>query len=267
MLRHTRRAGLLIAAVAAAALVLPATQAGARGGPPNTDEGAGNNLSVPTYFVPSTTGAPALRTPCPTAFVAASGSTALYNGIAYYLQKTDAVWSAECSFKDSESVTATWGANLTNDRVLKAGRPIRVEMALTTDEIGLGYFVENLTPDVPDRLATYGTQGGAGANMSYMVWASGATLTISQVGGNQVYTDTFTAEVNSTGKVVYGYNWGTGSSPKATAGTYTLTFTVPDAITITGLGADEGIPNAVFTDHTTVVTVVVGAGGGGGGQH
>jgi hypothetical protein len=247
------------------AMIVPAGHAGAKGGPPNTEEGLGNNLSVPTYFVPSTTGAPALRMLCPTEVVAASGPTAVYNEIAYYLQKTEAVWSAECDNLTEASVTAAWGANLTNDRAIRAGKPIRVEMALLSADSGTGFDVVNLTPDLPDRNSTYGTTGVA-RSMDYMVWAAGATLTIEQDGGAQVYSGPFTTEVNSTGKVVYGYNWGTGgrtTAPKP--GTYVLTFTVPTTITITG-NVDEGVVNTSFTAQTSTVTINVTAGGGGGGH-
>jgi hypothetical protein len=256
---------VLIAVVAAAALVIPATQAGAKGGPPTTDEGLGNNLSVPTYFVPDTSSAPALRTACPTEVVPASGPTAVYNEIAYYLQKTEALWSAACSNSAAESVTAQWGSNLTNDRALRAGRPIRVEMALLSGDTGMGYTVVNLTPELSDRASTYGTRG-VPEPMSYMVWAAGAHLTIVKDGSTTpIYDGVFTAEINSTGKVVYGFNWGTkGKESAPTAGTYTLTFTVPVGTTITG-NVDEGVLQTTFTAQTSTVTINITAGGGGGG--
>jgi hypothetical protein len=257
----TRAAGLVAGLVTAALLVVPAVQAGAAKGGPPAEEGLGNNLSVPTYFVPSTVGAPALRTACPTGAVDPTGTTALFNNIEYWLQKTDAVWSAECSNADLASVTASWGSNLTNDRAIKAGKPIRVEMALLSGDTGIGYEVVNLTPDLPDRQSTYGTLG-VPASMAYMVWAAGAELRIQAVGAaTPIYNGAFTSEINSTGKVIYGYNWGIkGKTSAPTPGTYELTFTVPAATTITG-NVDEGVVNTTFTAQTSTVTINVAAGG------
>ena len=62
-----------------------------------------------------------------------------------------------------------------------------------------------------------------------------------------------TAEINATGKVVYGYNLRV-----TTAGQYEITFVIP-SVTITGVNGGG------FTDHTVTLVITVGGGGGGGG--
>jgi hypothetical protein len=251
--------------LAAAVLVLGAGPATAAGGPPpghggGGEETLGNNLSVPAIFVPSTAGAPTLRTPCPTDAVAASGPTATYDGIAYYLQQTEAIWSAECTTASAASVQAKWGDNLLNGRALKTGSPIRVEMALLSDVTATGYTVLKLTDEL-DRYATYGTDG-VQVELGARVWDAAAHLRIVSATGVVVYDGPITAEINATGSVVYGYNWGIKKSTTTASGTYTLTFSVSDATTITAAPAGEaGVTG--FTAHSAWVTVVVGGGGGG----
>lgn len=240
----------------------------AAGGPPPGGGGEvetlGNNLSVPTIFVPSTAGAPALRTACPTASVAASGPTATYGDVAYYLQKTTAVWSAECSTADSATVTAKWGDNLLNGMPIKAGKPIRVEMGLLTDLVGQGFTVVNLTPDLADRVSTYGTDGTV-TGLTTRVWDAGARLAIRSGSGALVYEGAMSAEINSTGSVVYGYNWGVKGKSLPQPGTYQLTFSVSDATTIIAVPSGEGAVVS-FGPHVATVDVVVSATTGGGGR-
>ena len=250
----------LAALALVAAMAVPVGTVGAKGGPP-AGESLGNNLSVPTHFI----GTPltALRTACDGLIHEPTGPTV--DG--YYLQKTEAIWGAQCDTVTAADVTAQWGANLTNGRDLKAGRPIRVEMALVAADQGLGYFVENLTPTLPDRQATYGIPELAEPyDFAYLVYVPGATLTIEQVGGTGPVTVSMTAEINSTGKVVYGYNWGIKNTGSPTTGTYELTFTVPaDTATITGVAPGE-VNNTTFDAVSTTVTINIVGGGGGGGK-
>jgi hypothetical protein len=241
-----------------AALAFPMGAAGAKGGPP-AGESLGNNLSVPTHFI----GPPlaAVRTACDGLLHTPTGPSV--DG--YYLQQTEATWGGQCDSITTATVTASWGANLTNGRDLRAGRPIRVEMALFAADSGQGYTVLNLTPELLDRNATYGIPVGAVAEtFPYMVYVPGATLTIQLVGGTAT-TYPLSAEINSTGKVVYGFNWGTTGAISVLPGTYVLTFTVP-AGTATISGVDPGeAGNTGYTSTTATVTINVVAGGGGGG--
>ena len=260
----------------------PGTGGGGGGQVPGGEETLGNNLSQPTYFVGGTTGAPTLRLPCTSEAVAPDSSDPTSTQFpGYYLQKTLADWTAACSSPTAASVTAKWGDNLLNGRALKAGKPIRVEMNLIeadagADDVadtGTGFLVENLTPTLPDRMATYGTRGVAATDLpgGVFAWTAGAMLTIYEAGTTNmvVSTRSFSAEINSTGKVVYGFNWGTASGvPAAVAGTYDIVFSLPDnsGVTVSAVAAGE----AGVVDHTaktaTVTVVVSGGGGSGGGK-
>lgn len=229
------------------------------------EETLGNNLSVPAVFVPGTGGAPTLRLGCPPGPIAPDGpQSATFPG--YWLQKTAATWSAACATRGSASVVADWGDNLTRSTTLKAGMPIRVEVGLLTTTDLTGFVITNLTPDQLDRLATYGTDGsilGASA-LGTRVWDSDAWLRI-QKDGVTIHEARMTAEINSMGAVVYGYNWGIkGRSNTPATGDYVLTFTVSGATSITGL-TDGGAANPpTFTDHSTSLGVRIAKGTGGG---
>ncbi len=269
-----RITGLTRAAMlAAAVLVLGAGPAMAAGGPPpgvggggGEVETLGNNLSTPTIFVPSVAGAPALRTTCPTALVAATGPTALYDGIAYYLQKTEAVWSAECSEAATATVTAKWGDNLLSGMAIKAGKPIRVEMTLLAGTTGSGFDVLKLTDEL-DRYADYGTTGVVNTAMATRVWDAGAHLTIVDTGtGLANYDGPITAEINSTGSVVFGYNWGVKGISLPQPGTYLLTFSTSPATAISAYADGAAIQDLGDDGSSTSILVVVSAKSGGGGR-
>lgn len=248
----------------------------ARGGPPpgaeeEPTEGA-NSLSVPAIFVPDTTGAPTLNFPCGTAVAPSEVVTNLTTYFAaplapapagdYYIQG-EAKWQASCATDaDGLDVGAEWGDNL-QSAPLKQGTPIRVEIGLLASDLlaepaasMTGFMIYKLTDEL-DRYATYGTLGvGQTPYSEVRVWDSGVHLTIA--GPMVVYDGPFTAEVNSTGRVVYGYNWA-----KPVAGTYTITVSAPG---VTIVSADGG---TIADAHTVTITVNVasqsGGGGGGGG--
>lgn len=244
------------------------------------EETLGNNLSVPAVFVPSagSDGAPALRAgECAGAKSPTGPVSSQFPG--YYLQKTEATWQADCSVASSVSVVANWGDNLTSRPVLSSQQPIRVEIALdhTPAAPMRGYVVEKLTPDIEDRLATYGTKGAATNFTTVRVFDSGARLRIERTDGpgGVVYDGPISAEINSAGALVYGYNWGVkGKNTRAVPGTYRITFTSSRA-TITGVDASDSA-KASFTSRTSSLTVTIsssagkkggsgGSGGSGGG--
>ncbi|MFK5633193.1 MULTISPECIES: hypothetical protein [unclassified Ornithinimicrobium] len=239
-------------------------------GPPvggEAEEVVSNNLSVPAVFVPSI--GMTLKYPCDAAVLPIGGTTAfpelpasenLPQGVTagdYYVQGEDA-WQAGCTtaLANTVAVGADWGDNLVS-APLKARTPIRVEMGLLADT-GLypftGFTVVKLTDEL-DRYATYGTVGVAvNPYPEVRVWDAGAQLKIERTDGLIVYSGDFTAEINSTGRVVYGYNW-----QKPLAGDYVITFTAPN-LTITTTDAGS----IVSTDTVTkAVTVAAKAGGGG----
>lgn len=252
----------------------------AKKGPPGGEE-AGNNLSIPAIFVPDASGGPALRVPCGTYAVpgwdGALPST-VYDG--YWLQKTTATWSADCATAVTASVLADWGDNLTTRPTVAAGKPVRVEVSLLDPAaVGMGGFmITNLTPELADRLATYGTRGvpedafttgDSGAPLT-RVFDTGATLTIELLDAASVrgqgpvdlaYTVIFdgpmTAEINSSGAVIYGYNWGSkGRKNTPAPGTYRITFRTV-ATTIIGITDTAGQNVPTWDATSTSVTVVL----------
>lgn len=282
MKRRTFLAAIASAAMVAAMFGSTAMAKGPGGGPgggngggggPPTGEEFGNSLSVPALFVPGLAGAPPLAFgTCGEATapedvvtnVASTFSAPLAPAPAgdYYVQKEDK-WQAECATADAGTVavTADWGDNLTS-APLKAGTPIRTEIGLLVNDgaaLGMtGYTVWKLTNEL-DRLATYGTRGAADRNDAFAevrAWDAGARLKIVRDDEFVVYDGAFVAEINSTGRVVYGYNW-----QKPLAGTYTITVSAPN-VAITGIADGD---NGSVVDGEAIITVVVAAKGGGGG--
>lgn len=282
-IRKAAARGALVALLAAAMMAPSAALAAP---PPGVgeEETLGNNLSVPAIFVPSVAGAPTLRVPCSATaqMPGADGvpSSALFPG--YWLQKTTATWGASCLEAASASVTADWGDNLTTAGSLTAGKPIRVEVGLLApDAVGLtGYAITNLTPALADRLATYGTRGaptdeyltGAAGAPVTRVWDSQTTIGIEQYVNSAwvpvVTTQPMIAEINSTGSVVYGFNWGSkGRKNTPAAGEYRATFTTSTATTIVAIADVAGVNVPTFTAHSTTLEFTLAPqnrGGGGG---
>ncbi|HEU4513326.1 MAG TPA: hypothetical protein VFR87_09495 [Nocardioidaceae bacterium] len=233
-------------------------------GPVSAAEEAGNNLSVPAIFVPSVgLAGPTCDATDNTLLPDPATVSTVYPG--YWIQGED-VWQADCMTAADNTITAgaEWGDNLTN-APLKAGTPIRTEIGLLADAATYpmtGFGVDKLTPELEDRYATYGTNDGSGI-ASYpevRVWNAGATLSIVSSAGLVVYDGPFTAEINSTGRVVYGYNW-----QKPLTGDYTITFHAPTVLLST---TDAGtlFDSDADGDYDSVkLTVTVGNKGGGGG--
>lgn len=276
-----RRSVTVIGAVTLAALLAVPGAALAKGGPPagaGAGKGGGggggappvteigNNLSVPAIFV----GGNPFSLVCDGPLIVPTGDPttgypddpALY----YYVQGVNK-WQAQCLSASAAIAAAEWGDNLTGDAKLSVGSPIRVEVGLNAGAQGLtGYFVEKLDEVALDREAPYGTlatavEGGFVANPVTVfpvnpetrVWAYGATMTVVGPGAN--ISQAATAEINATGRVVYGYNLRVTA-----AGVYTITFTFPN-VTISEADAGTVSGSSVSLD----ITVAGGGGGGGGG--
>lgn len=261
------------------ALMVTALFAGtvsAKKGPPGTiaaeEEEGSNNLSVPAIYVGSIgVGSPLCTVGDDSLDPAGQKGVLLPDGITvdhaeYYVQGV-ATWQADCDLVTGPvTATADWGDNLTG-APLKQGTPIRTEIGFLADvslvDAMPGYEVVKLDPDLLDRESHYGTLGVEVPDYPEVrVW-SPATLTIQLIDpatglpiGTPFYAGTFTAELNSTGRVVYGYNW-----LDPAGGTYLLTVSA-SGVNLTG--TDVGTVVSPTTVQLTV-TVADKAGGGGGG--
>ncbi len=296
----------LFAIVAVALMLIPASVAmAAKPASPPGHGGGGettltNNLSVPTIFVPGTG---TFNLTCPGGPTDPPGATdpiqeplTGYPVAGYYYVQGTHTWQAECTTAAANSVTAAvdWGDNL-EGTALKASTPIRVEVGLTDNSVNdmVGYHVIKLDPGASDKLSPYGTEAqsaSGGANpttfpITYTTTGESGTVTVTdyvrvydlnakfslynETTGTYVVAENtpMSDEINSTGKVVYGFNWGaTGKGVKTlpTAGTYLLKFYAPNvSLTVSG-------PNSTVSEdgHTATLRFVVNAknSGGGGGK-
>ncbi|MEZ5260741.1 MAG: hypothetical protein R2755_02960 [Acidimicrobiales bacterium] len=75
-----------------------------------------------------------------------------------------------------------------------------------------------------------------------------------------MYDGPFSAEINSTGRVVYGFNW-----QKPAAGAYTITFSAPN-VAVTGVDAGTIVDTHTITLDVNVALSAGRGGGGGGGN-
>lgn len=270
---HTfrRSARILIAAFLLVLSVAPV--AGAKGGPPHPPgeepgEEVRNNLSVPAIFV-GTSPFVVNCTPGDDSLDPTGAMGVLIGEIIdhpdYWVQGV-AQWQSDCANANAGEVAAaaSWGDNLTS-APLKQGTPIRTEIGFLADPSVYpmpGYTVVKLDPTLLDRESHYGTLGiEESPYPEVRVWVAGTTLDITSTDGQVVVADEilYIAEINSTGRVVYGFNW-----QNPVAGEYTITVHAPGIeLTSTDAGTlvdsdDDGIFDTVTLD------VNVGNKGGGG---
>ncbi len=175
---------------------------------------------------------------------------------------------------------AKWGDNLLS-HVFPGNRrmPIRVEVNLFADAATaavygpmLGYSTVSLEGEREGEL--FGTLGVA-EELTPMVYTPDATLTILQYDADtDWYSDVvlaesaMTAEVNGSGKVIYGFNWGKPSGlAQPGPGNYRLIFKVGDDSLLTlgeALGSEESSESGavhtayIFGDRITYLDIAVG---------
>jgi hypothetical protein len=268
--RNIKHAIWLVLAVSAAALAAGGPPEG-KGKPGGGAETATNNLSVPMIILG---GGSFNGVTC--------GTYGLWSDLvvptgvpkdgfeidpdAYYFVQGQNKWQAPCSnyaVGTNVNVSGAWGDNLTGDAKLKVGSPIRVELVLSVSPESpnyYGYPVVKLEPSLLDRESAYGTLA-TGENgdatpemMSPLVYDAKAMMEIKSANGTTVaLEDPAGAEINATGKVVYGYNLRVQS-----AGIYRITFTVPN---VTFVDCDAGTCAGQMAE----LDITVGGGGGGGG--
>ena len=278
--KNLKSAIWLVLAVSATALAAPGGGGGGGGGGNKPPTEAGFNLSVPAiiargpskFAVSCPVGAWSLLTAptkAPVFYAAACAET--HDGEVcvdeghYYVQR-DAVWQAPCITLDTITATGAWGDNLAGDAMLKVGSPIRVELVLWTDAVESdgqeGYKVIKLEPAELDRLSDYGhlafdnagTWEATPMDVDTIVHDPDAMLKIERLDdGSVVFNGIAGAEINATGKIVYGHNLRV-SLP----GMYRITYTLPN-VTLTA--CDVG----VCANQEAYLDIEVGAGGGGGG--
>ena len=204
---------------------------------------SGETLTFPDDFDP------AITTPTEEGFLPPAGE--------YYVQGVNA-WQAECGATTTAlNVTADWGDNLGGDAKTSVGSPVRVEVGLMVDTAThteyatmQGFEVVKLTEEL-DRYATYGTLGDPEVLGEVRAYDDGARLRI-YFGDTLLSDEVFGAELNSTGRIVYGYNW-----TPAGVGQYTLEFYAP-SVNITNATDGHSVTVDVMVDPAT--------GGGGGGK-
>jgi hypothetical protein len=263
MIKHRSmkwRAFALATVMAAAAIGISIGNASAE------ESTLGNNLSVPAILVPSDSAGdlPVLRAGSCGAALAPTGPTSTtFPG--YYLQKTATVWQAACTVQASANATVNWGDNLTSRPVLSAQQPVRVEVALEATPTApmLGFVVDKLTPELEDRLATYGTQGVASDFTKVRVFDSGARLKIERLDGpgGVIVDGPMSAEVNSVGAIVYGFNWGVkGKGARALPGVYRITF-FTNRVNVAGVDSSDA-SKATFTSGSSSLIVSLAASAG-----
>jgi hypothetical protein len=251
----------------------------AKGPPPGKGPGGGghepggtNNLSVPTIMI----GGGFTGVTCPGGLVYPSGTPLSgyeVNPAAYYFVQGVHAWQAECTTASAATATAEWGDNLAGDAKLQVGKPIRVELGLF-DDTALqmqGFSVVKLEPSKLDRESAYGTlatDDGLGGwyataqNLPVRVFDSAVTFSVMNVATGEYAVPSGsnpTAEINATGKVVYGYNLRVGA-----VGAYEITFVIP-SVDITGVDVGTYTTDPLGPDTVTLIINVISGGGGGGG--
>ena len=274
----------LVMAMSAAALAAPGAGGGGGGGggggPPTTE--AGFSLSVPAIIAG---GSSKFAISCPadwSALTVPSKAPVFYPDACalthdgevcvaagnYFVQR-DGAWQAPCKTYETITAIGAWGDNLAGDAMLKVGSPIRVELVLWNESVESdgqqGYKVIKLEPAELDRLSDYGhlaVDNGDGTfsakplDVGTVVHDPAATLQIVRLDdGSVVFDGIAGAEINATGKIVYGHNLRV-SLP----GMYRITYTLPN-VTLTA--CEE--PAAVCANNEAYLDIEVVAGGGGGG--
>jgi hypothetical protein len=277
-----KKISLFLALILVLALAIPAYAKGPGGGGHETT--ATNNLSVPTImigggFTGVTCGSPALTYP---SGIPLSGYE-IDPAAAYFVQGVH-TWQAECTMAGSATARAEWGDNLSGDAKLQVGKPLRVELGLFhqvrssdletwQDDVTMqGFNVVKLEPSKLDRESAYGTLAtlnnesgewyATAETLPARVYDAGVTFSVKNA-TTGVYVVPLgtnpTAEINATGKVVYGYNLRVSA-----AGQYEITFVIPN-VDITGVDVGTYTNDIEGgADTVTLVITVIGGGGGGG---
>ena len=288
-----------VAAVAVALVAVPSAIArgpggGGGGGGGGEETTIGNNLSFPaiwsegiTLAMRGTFGDPQLLEP---------SEYTTGEGLPLYLQGVEAnTWQAENVLAAArvEVSQVDWGDNI-ESRSLPLGKPIRVETTLLKDldtpMQGFSMYSAYGSRDAE----VFGTDGATYDSTQATIYSACARLTIQrlEISRDDPYTSALTwdpaagewtgtgliapaifnggvwsggegsgysAEINGSGKVVYGYNW-TGAG---TAGDYRITFSLDPNCPTTSLNTFMTPSTTVYLTPTTEGSVAPAAEGGG----
>ena len=271
-----------------ASLALAAPPDGKGGGKGGGETTLTNNLSVPAIFV---TSPGTFNVTCPGGPTDPTGTPLTgYEVDGYFYVQGLNQWQAECTTAAADEVTASvdWGDNL-EGTALKSGTPIRVEVGLMDETVNdmVGYHVIKLQPSLSDRFSAYGTEATSETGGVTQITFPYEYATVNgETGEAEIVTDyvrvydidarfslyntttgeyvvepntLMSAEINATGKIVYGFNWGIGGhgvKSLPTAGDYILTFHAPNVMLV---GASDG--------HTVTLEFTVAQKNNGGGKN
>ena len=225
------------------------------------DEGFGNNLAVPVVFAEShgMTGLllsedSGLR-PRPEEVVPSMpyfdpAHTFMLNGVVHYPQATPSTWQAQyaAGSPEGEHVVINWSDNLLNTKWTPKS-VVRVENTLYADRLDTmnAYTMHFLTGE--GTTESWGTDASTYASTYRTVYSNTARLKIEKISrpGGEVIPNAasfngavyekygvdgpggYSAEVNVSGNLIYGYNWKLNSMPGTQndkLGWWRLTFTL-----------------------------------------
>jgi hypothetical protein len=290
---------LLVPAILLAAFLLSGGRAAVGG---QEEETAGNNLSFPVIWGEaaqlSLQGNPALPV--------FDGGSYMIDGVPWYVQKDpDNLWQAETTSAGAVlPVTyVDWGDNL-ESQDWRSTSKVRVETVLFkaladfTLKTMTGYTMQWL--DGSGTTEIWGTNGVTYGSSMATIYSEHARLTIQRIdkasasaliwnadtgqweGLGVLSTDFnggcwegvdgpggYSAEINVSGKAIYGYNWDVRTTSNAIAGTYRITFSLdatrPDGNLFTTIDASTQVMTTATTTEATLLAAKGSGGGKGGG--
>lgn len=288
---------LLVPAILLAAFLLSGGRAAVGG---QEEETAGNNLSFPVIWgeaaqlsLQGTPGQPVFL-----------GDSITIDGVPWYVQKDpDNLWQAETTSAGAAlPVTwVDWGDNL-ESQDWRSTSKVRVETVLFKDlaEFTLPtmtkYTMQWLSGSGTTEI--WGTNGVTDESTMATIYSEHARLTIQRIdksgqliwdaaagqwsGSGVLSTDFnggcwegvdgpggYSAEINVSGKAIYGYNWDVRTTSNAIAGTYRITFSLdathPEGALFTMIDASTQVMTTATTTEATLLAAKGSGGGKGGG--
>lgn len=232
-------------------------------------ETAANNLSYPVIWADGST----LSLPgTPGTVTSLTGSYVTVDGVNWYVQKDPGnIWQAQTG-SGASTVGVTWGDNL--NQPWAAGSRIRVETSFWAPTTLYGYEMKWLSGEgVTEVWGSNGVQAYYGTASVYSPSVTWQVVQLTEVVGERevpldpprviLSAESYSAEVNVGGKVIYGDQWNTTG---LTAGLYRIIVTENSANVTLGSIDNHGEISGITTYHDVTLTSSRGGGGGGGGD-